>query len=368
MVTGHWSGMGTSLSVVDRAGELVVVFPDVPAGFEPRLAPDGDGWRVVGGPFHDVPVTIDGGTLVMGGVFRLEAADAPAGLEPGHGLTAPDPPPHELVPTLAGLWETARGLDGGVLDLPDGVAAHHLVQWLVERDELIFHGSNRRDIDEFLPRRTSTELHDVGGRGNLGAVYGTHDGLWSMFFAVVDRGSLRGSIRNGVSRFDAPDGRHVDVYHFSVSSVSLPDRPFTDGALYLLPRDTFTRIPFYPGGPPSPEWASTEPVRPIARILLEPADFPFLDDVGGHDDGPLLEFEALNTTVLAGAISAERVDGGFRFTTTAERPDVERWTELATSFFPDVDRLISDEEPVEVTITGPPAIEHVLQQRLAGLL
>jgi hypothetical protein len=282
---------------------------------------------------------------------------------------APEEPSPDLDATLADLWAKAQGLDGAALDLPDTVAPHHFVQWLMARDELIFHGSNRRDIDEFLPRRTSMELHDVGGRGNLGAVYGTHDGLWSMFFAVVDRGALRGSIRNGVSRFDAPDGDRVDVYHFSVSSVSLPEHPFTSGALYLLPRRTFQRIPFYPGGPPSPEWASTEPVRPIARILLEPEDFPFLDRVGGHDDGPLLEFGELATAVVDAATAAERVDGGFRITTTASRGDVERWAELAAGFFPDVyHRVDAVGAATSVTLTGPPALVHTMEDRLADLL
>lgn len=369
MITGHWSGNGLAFTVIDRGGDLLVTSPDVPFGFEPRLVPTDDGWQVTGGPFGDVPVALDGNALVMAGTFRLEPMAEPPVLEPGHGLAPPDPPPPDIHPTLVDLWATAQGLDGGVLDLPDEVAAHHFVQWLMARDALIFHGSNSRDIDEFQPRRTSMELNDAGGRGNLGAVYGTHDGLWSMFFAVVDRRTLRGSIRNGVSRYDSPDGDHVDVYHFSVNSGSLPDRPFTDGALYLLPRTTFSRIPLYPGGPPSPEWASTDPVAPIARILLEPADFPFLDRVGGHDDGPLIELEELNKAVMDAATDAVRLEGGFRITTGARPDEVERWAGLAASFFPDVRYDVeTTKHRTEVTITGPPALVHTLEDRLADLV
>ena len=31
------------------------------------------------------------------------------------------------------------------------------------------------------------EMMDETGRGNIAGVYGTHNGLWSMFFAIIDR-------------------------------------------------------------------------------------------------------------------------------------------------------------------------------------
>ena len=366
MIEGHYRGQGMAFSVTRRGDELAMDVPEAPAGVEPRLTETEGGWVIRGGPFSGVSVRPDGDGLVMADLFPMERVVDPPSLEPGHGLLAPEPPPDD--PIFSDLWETAQQLDGAALDL-DGVPPHRFVQWLLSRDIVIFHGSNDRTIDEFLPRRTSLELHDVGGRGNLGAIYGTHDGLWSMFFATVDRSALRGSISNGVARYDAPDGRTVDVYHFSVSSESLPERPFTAGALYLLPRDTFERIPFFPGGPPSPEWASHEPVRPICRILLEPEDFPFLDDIGGHDDGPLLELEELTNDVFDAATSAERIDGGFRFTTTADPGAVARWAELGSSFFPDMQRTVeSDETGSAVTMTGPPALLHVMEGRLGDLI
>ncbi|HEY5652035.1 MAG TPA: hypothetical protein VIW46_11340, partial [Acidimicrobiia bacterium] len=134
-------------------------------------------------------------------------------------------------------------------------------------DSVIFHGSNRTDIDEFVPQRASMELNDTGGRGNLGAIYGTHDGLWAMFFAIIDRGRLRGSIRNGSTRYETPDRtQSVDRYHFSVHHEMLESAPYTTGALYLLPRAAFDRVPIYPGGPLSNEWACHEPIRPLARL------------------------------------------------------------------------------------------------------
>jgi hypothetical protein len=38
-----------------------------------------------------------------------------------------------------------------------------------------------------------------------------------------------------------------------------------------------------------PQWASLEPVRPLARLNVTPADFPFLAKVRGHDHTILRE-------------------------------------------------------------------------------
>ena len=210
-------------------------------------------------------------------------------------------------------------------------------------DAFIFHGSNETDLEIFHPVRTSVELRDHGERGNLGAVYGTHDGLWALFFAVIDRSRLEGSIRNGVSRWEAPDGRRLDTYQFSIHHASLPERPFTTGALYVLPRDSFERLPFYPGGPLSDEWASTQPVRPRASVIIEPDDFPFLDRIAAHDDGPLLEMMSLARRLLSKAESMNREEGltisipwshdleevyvAWRTALVEFMPGVEVWTE-----------------------------------------
>lgn len=365
-ILGHYVGMGSTLTICESDGELLATAPETPIGHEPRLVPEGGAWQIRGGPFDGMPIDFDEDSLVAGGVFRLAKVGTLPEPEPGTGLRAPpDPAPD---PRYADAWASAQELDGGVLELGELETAG-FVQWLMAQDVVIFHGSNDRAIDEFQPLRTSVELHDAGGRGNLGAVYGTHDGLWSLFFAVVDRPRLEGSIRNGVDRYTTPDGDIADVYHFSVSSTSLPARPFTDGALYLLPRDSFERAPFFPGGPPSPEWVSHEPVRPIARLLVSPEDFPFLDQVGGHDDGPLIELQTLMGRVLGGAVAAAPVDGGIRFTTEAAEETVTRWADLASEFFPDVQRRIEPSDAgLVVTVTGPPAVQHTLAEQLSHLL
>jgi hypothetical protein len=355
-ILGDYAGEGVGFTLVRTEGEILLVFSDGPRGYEPCLVQDGQGWRISGGFLDGVPVEFTDTGLVAGGIVALERSRRPVAPEPGSGLLAPA---WIEDPRFADAW-TSHPSGGDALDLPRDVPVHAFVQWLTRRDEVIFHGSNRRDIDEFAPRRTSTELRDRWGRGNLAAVYGTHDGLWAMFFAVVDRSRLRGSIRNGVTRFTRPDGEHLDVYRFSVSSVSLPDRPWTDGALYLLPKAGFDRLPLYPGGPPSWEWASTEPVRPLARLLVTPEDFPFLDRIGAHDDGPLLELADLWQRVRAATSEAERVAGGYRMVVDLEPPVLDRWSALLAEFHPQATvRIDRATAPPTVELSGPPAFLQV---------
>lgn len=65
---------------------------------------------------------------------------------------------------------------GDEYDLP--YPKHEFLRYLAAQEMFIFHGSAKADIDEFQTRRTSMELKDKSGRGNVQGIYGTHDGRW----------------------------------------------------------------------------------------------------------------------------------------------------------------------------------------------
>jgi hypothetical protein len=371
-LAGHWSLSGLEVMIVEEADRLLVVFPEAPPGFENALEPTGaDAYVVRGGPFDGAPLEFRSKSHgSVGGVVPISRLDRPAVAPPGSGLTAPS---LELTDSEAAgfsaIWKSIeQDPDGGNIEI-DG-PPHRFVQWLMATDSVIFHGSNRTDIDEFVPQRASMELNDTGGRGNLGAVYGTHDGLWAMFFAITDRSRLRGSIRNGTTRYETPDRtRAVDRYHFSVHHEMLELAPYTTGALYLLPRAAFDRVPFYPGGPLSNEWACHEPIRPLARLTVAPEDFPFLDSIGGHDDGPLLVLDDLGTQVYEGLTSARRTERGFEIVTATDRGVVDRFIDLSRDFYPDVTRVADAVDAgTRIEMTGPPAFLHGLEKRLGPYL
>lgn len=367
---GDWDlGWGREFTIHSGPDGPVLRFPECPPGFEARLVPTADGvFRIEGGAYPGAELRIDGpDRLTVGGVIPVTRLERAAQPPPGGGLVAPplDLDDRELC-RCEWLWamvdHPSRTID---LEL-GGVVPHRFVQWLMAHDLVIFHGSNDAGIEELVPVRRSMELNDATGRGNRGAVYGTHDGLWAMFFSVIDRQRLKGSIRNGADTHWSDAGDRLDLYHFSIHHGLLAERPFTAGALYLLPRDRFTRLLLYSEGPPSHEWACEEPVRPLARISLRPEDFPFLDRIGGHDDGEVIEFEELVDRVYDAVVSVREVNGGIEIVTTADRDEVAQMVEMSRRFYPDVERVIADDpQGVRLTMIGPLSFQQTVRVRFA---
>jgi hypothetical protein len=100
------------------------------------------------------------------------------------------------------------------------------------------------------------------------------DGIWPMFFAILDRKPYPFSVNNGCRR--EPGGK---VYYFLTST--LRDQPWTEGMMYILPRTSFEQRVDADGNP-TDQWLSRSPVRPLLKLSVVPADFPFLQDVQYH--------------------------------------------------------------------------------------
>lgn len=148
---------------------------------------------------------------------------------------------------------------------------------------VVLHGSGNAAITRFEPRQPmdNTEF------GNRNAVYAASDGLWPMYFAIIDRDRYDISLVNGAARPIETDGALGEpLYFFSISDTALALSPWRRGTLYFLPRDTFEQQPEATFGDTRvaiPQWASAEPVVPLARIEVGPEDFPLLDQIRGHD-------------------------------------------------------------------------------------
>lgn len=180
--------------------------------------------------------------------------------------------------------------------------------------------------------------------GNRAAVYGTPFGLWAMWFAVIDRSKLKGSIRNGVMTWPDRSGKPVDLYRFTVHKDFVGGDIWRTGTLYVLSRADFEPIPFYPGGPASNEWASTSELKPLARLTIDPGDFPFLDEVGGHDDGELIAAEEVGDIVMARVVAARSESGVILVSLNWDDEIAGIWDEYMKTrqrFNPDVERTLT---------------------------
>lgn len=155
---------------------------------------------------------------------------------------------------------------------------------------LALHGSGKPDIARFEPRQSD----DLNAFGNQQAVYAAADGIWPMFFAIVDRDRYTMSVNNAcVHLVDAGGHSRGPFYVFSVSRHALVRQPWRDGVVYLLPPDTFVMQPPLQFGEYAahiPQLASLVPVTPLARLAVSPHDFPFLSDIRGHDDARLADY------------------------------------------------------------------------------
>lgn len=247
---GFYYMFGFQMNVLEVEGRLAAAVPYVPAGFEIYLEPltpqenGGDHFRMQGGPLDGSLAEFLRGEDGSVRAIRVEqfeltrlTPDQAAGLSMVKRLIAP---PLRLTPEKQAAFqslldETLASSVGGAFDYILPYPKYEFVQYAMAQEVYIFHGSNNRTIDVFIPTRTSVELYDRRGIGNQQAVYGTHDGLWSMFFAVVDRARLRGSIRNGVMYFHNQSGERLAIYNFSINQEQLHEKPWTAGALYFLP-------------------------------------------------------------------------------------------------------------------------------------
>jgi hypothetical protein len=157
--------------------------------------------------------------------------------------------------------------------------------WLADEKPLVLHGSGDPDISEFEPRQSN----DVNEFGNRQAIYGARDGLWPMYFAIVDRARYRMSLVNSCARVTEPAELAGSYYFFSVGAsgdMTLPDAPWRSGTVYVLSDQTFEQqtVEERTGFTlESTQVASLVPVRPLAKLAIEPEDFPFLQQIRRHN-------------------------------------------------------------------------------------
>ena len=199
--------------VFEHDGALVLSLAEVPPEFAARAVPAADGFRLEGGDVDGASLVFAEGDPcpggVLGGVLGFERAPEGYELPGGRGL---DAPPLELDPDEEATYERLlaelrESPDGDWLELGDDRPRWRFVDWLTRQEAVIFHGSPKPDIDVFLPVRSSIEVMDHAGKGNLAAVYGTPVGLWALWFAVLDRSAF--AARSGTASSAGPTARGV---------------------------------------------------------------------------------------------------------------------------------------------------------------
>jgi hypothetical protein len=178
-------------------------------------------------------------------------------------LTAPPPRTDEAA--FARLAQAVDEAGGREVAYDAPAPKHDFFRYLVARRPVLLHGTGDGAIERFEPQRQTDYDNEW-----TSAVFATDDAIWPIFFATVNRPVAR-SLINGCSR------RYGEShYYFSIGTDPRAGDAWRSGWMYVLPRETFR---LHPSGP---EWLSPVPVAPLARIRVEPADFPFLHEVVQH--------------------------------------------------------------------------------------
>lgn len=156
--------------------------------------------------------------------------------------------------------------------------------YLTDTKDVLLHGSVQEDITEFEPRQAV----DAYAFGNQRAIYAASDGIWPLYFAIVNtKRHKRVSRLNACSRLLERTGTLSEPhYFFSLNREVLEAEPWCLGTIYVLPKATFVQEPVQTkrgAEYQSAQWASLVAVRPLAKLSVASKDFPFLEQMRSHD-------------------------------------------------------------------------------------
>ena len=175
---------------------------------------------------------------------------------------------------------------GGWVPTPLPCPAWVFLTWLGEEMGFMLHGSGNPAIEAFTPRAPNDRSPDQFSKQR--AVFATTDGIFAIFYAVLDRRTKGFSFLDAALQFADGDGGWSPTHYYFSFSHGAPAAPWRPGAVYILPAEGFRQQAPYRVGDRvvlDPHFARQAPVRPLAKLRVEPADFPFLDRIHRHDRG-----------------------------------------------------------------------------------
>jgi len=169
------------------------------------------------------------------------------------------------------LFENLTKTNHPKLDYNLPIPKYKFLSYIAEYKQVMLHGSNHPSIHTFEPRDQTL----FNGKP-VHAVFATKDPIWPIFYAVFRKESVYSNFRNGCI-----SANNKNKYHFySLTQETFQNNPWTSGTVYILPQETFQHVGS--GDIIFDEWISKEPVTPIAKMEVEPADFYFLSKVASH--------------------------------------------------------------------------------------
>ena len=165
--------------------------------------------------------------------------------------------------------------EGGFIEFEGDFPKHEFLEYLVENKNVVLHGTPL-DLNELEPRQANDKAKKFG---NLLGVYATQDSVVPIFHAIRDKRKYQGSSQSGTTESRDENGNLLSKkYHFAMSKDALEKAPWSEGTVYILPKEKFEQGK-NDRGESSNEFVSMEPVKPKAKLRVSPQDFPYLDTI-----------------------------------------------------------------------------------------
>ncbi|HEX9090748.1 MAG TPA: hypothetical protein VF831_04630 [Anaerolineales bacterium] len=201
-------------------------------------------------------------------------------------------PEFDLTPSklaaFEGLWQSTS--PGDYIDYHLSDPKWQFLSYLCDTKELVLHGSQDLNIEIVEPH----QARDERAFSNQRAIYATTDGIWVIYFAIIDRnGYPELSLFNSCLRIQASPQQLTDpFYFFSITHSVLLQKPWCEGSIYILPRKNFVceapqqfqGVEIY-----FPHWISSSPATPVSKLRVGPQDFPFMKQIHGHNNEKLVQ-------------------------------------------------------------------------------
>lgn len=253
---------------------------------------------------------------------------------------------------------------------------HEFLRYLVDRKQILLHGSNYPDMKVLLPMSQTLSLDsnlglttDPEAAMNNQSVFASAEGILPIFFAILDRENYVGSTSIWAYQLSDVAGLATTYYSFSINEEMLKLWPFRRGTIYLLPRDTFT--PAAEGhGIILEEWISQEPVQVLAKLSISPEDFPLLDAIWGHNEIEVAWLTETMKTCLGAVEELNELPSGYCFRFPGGDEWANRLVELCRQqqkFCPFlVFKLVRDSSngPIYLQATGPDGAKQLIRSIL----
>ena len=171
----------------------------------------------------------------------------------------------EKIEVFENLYQSTLGHGiGSAIDYNLVYPKHEFLTYLVEHKNVVLHGSSQADIEVFLPIRKGFETEEDK---DTNGVYAAPDAILTTYFASCDRAKIAVT-NNGYSTEKDASGRQRRFYLLAIGIDSDREYPWSDGTVYILPRDTFVKVHEW-------DWVSKAPVQPLAKLPVSRKDIPF---------------------------------------------------------------------------------------------